>query len=227
VLLVYATSYSSKHAGQSPSTPAMHGLFPTTNRVSRKHSPLSDNCASLSDSSLSFTLHSVLCTLHYIMELTHLSNTAPPPSVENTRRIWSAATGIGEFGGGVTVFHFRHFHHSHRIHRLRRQQNRTTTPTTRFIFYSALCTLYLFYCVPSPTLLFRCVLGVLAVHSCIVAMQMRKRRRGSSLPYSRRICVNMVAILSLPDVFRPPKTTIWRLSPSYPPTQTAAISHLC
>jgi hypothetical protein len=74
--------------------------------------------------------HTQTSTRHCSMKLTHLSNTAPSPSMENTRRIWSAAAGIGEFGDSDTVFHFHHSHHFHRIHRLRRQQNRTTTTTT-------------------------------------------------------------------------------------------------
>jgi hypothetical protein len=152
-MALYATIHSSNHAGQSPSTRAKHRPFPTTNHVSSKHSPLSDNEARLSDTSLSFTHRALLVTHHFLspftqslvpiaqsysMEPTPLSNTAPHPVMENTRRIWSAAAGFGDFDADS---------HFHRIHRLRRQPNQTTTtPTTRFfVFYYALCTLnYLF-----------------------------------------------------------------------------------
>jgi hypothetical protein len=71
--------------------------------------------------SLSFTLNSALCTLNLsLMEPTHLSNTAPHPVMENTRGIWSAVAGIGEFGEKTINSHFHHFHHYHGIHRLRR-----------------------------------------------------------------------------------------------------------
>jgi hypothetical protein len=67
---------------------------------------------------LSFSLHFVLCTLHWIMKPTHLSNTAPFPTMENTRGIWSTAAGIGAYGDDGKVFHFHHCHHCQRYHRI-------------------------------------------------------------------------------------------------------------
>jgi hypothetical protein len=119
------------------------------------------DCICLSLSTQHFALSTIFClptqSLVLIaqscsMEPTHLSNTAPPPVMENERRIWSAAAGFGECGDNATVFHFHQFH---RIYRLRRQQNptTTTTPTTRFILLlvphtSLLVTV--FYLVLSP-----------------------------------------------------------------------------
>jgi hypothetical protein len=48
-MAVYTTNYSSNHAGIIDTYRAEHGFFPTTNRLSRKHHPLSDNRRLLSD----------------------------------------------------------------------------------------------------------------------------------------------------------------------------------
>jgi hypothetical protein len=57
---VYATIHSSNHAGLSTPSRAKHRLFPTTSRLSRKHSPLSDNHASFLRHAFGF--HSALST---------------------------------------------------------------------------------------------------------------------------------------------------------------------
>jgi hypothetical protein len=72
--------------------------------------------------SWSFTHYSLLIT-HYFptMEPTHLSNTTPHPVMENTRRIWSAAAGFGDYGDFNTDSHshrYHHFHHSYQFHRI-------------------------------------------------------------------------------------------------------------
>jgi hypothetical protein len=66
-IAVYATIYSSNHAGQSPSTGTKQRPFPTTSRVSRKHPTPSSIPAHLSDTLLLFTRHSLLVTHHFLL----------------------------------------------------------------------------------------------------------------------------------------------------------------
>jgi hypothetical protein len=66
LLSVYATIYSSTHAGQAPSTPAKHSLFrqPAVGYAVQETPPFSDNPARISDTLLSFTQFSALSTLY-------------------------------------------------------------------------------------------------------------------------------------------------------------------
>jgi hypothetical protein len=53
-MAVYTTFQSSNHARIIDTSRAEHALFPTTNCVSGKHHPLSDNHACISDKALAF-----------------------------------------------------------------------------------------------------------------------------------------------------------------------------
>jgi hypothetical protein len=91
LLSIYATIYSSNGAGQSTPIPAKHGLFPTTNRVSRKHPLLSNNRASLSDSSLPFTHASLLVT--FLAQYPGILSAKPTPTAATSRLFWKLETG--------------------------------------------------------------------------------------------------------------------------------------